>query len=157
MPSFEEDFHKSEFNEENEEENTQSLRPARNLNPDLSLNPSHPFAWNDLDESSLTKAQFTSIGGASLLMRAGMNHRQNRESSLTSTENIISQKNLNKTQEKEEDKENPIVQVLNYIWGTVIGDWNEQQDPIQILANVGVGLIPVADQVLDFRDFIAHL
>ena len=55
------------------------------------------------------------------------------------------------------DKENPIVQGLSYIWNTVIGDWNNQQDPLQILANVGVGLIPVVDQVLDFRDFTAHL
>ena len=55
------------------------------------------------------------------------------------------------------DKENPIVQALSYIWGTVIGDWNNQQDPLQILANVGVGLIPVVDQVLDLRDFTAHL
>lgn len=55
------------------------------------------------------------------------------------------------------DKENPIIQGLSYIWNTVIGDWNNQQDPLQILANVGVGLIPVVDQVLDFRDFTAHL
>ena len=155
--SFEEDFRKSQFNEDDEFENTQSLRPGKNLNPDRSLNPSHPFARDNNEESSLTKAQFTSLGGTSLLMGAALNSRQNSDSSLTNTENIISEKNSNTTQEKEEDKENPILQVLNYIWGTVIGDWNEQQDPIQILANVGVGLIPVADQVLDFRDFIAHL
>ena len=63
----------------------------------------------------------------------------------------------NNKEENKNDKENRIIQALNYIWGTVIGDWNNEQDPIQILANVGVGLIPVADQVLDFRDFIAHL
>ena len=157
MSSFEEDFRKSQFNLDDEFENTQSLRSARNLNPDHSLNPSHPFAWKDNEESSLTKAQFTNVGGSSLLMRAALNNHQNSKESITRTENIISQKNSNTTQEKEEDKENPILQALNYIWGTVIGDWNNEQDPIQILANVGVGLIPVADQVLDFRDFIAHL
>ena len=155
MAGFEEDLPEFESNENEEFENNQSLRPGKNLNSDSSLNPSHPFAKSE--QSSFPKAQFTSIGGTSLLMRAALNYRQNRESSLISTENIISQKNSNKTQEKEEDKENPIIQALNYIWGTVIGDWNNEQDPIQILANVGVGLIPVADQVLDFRDFIAHL
>ena len=95
----EEDFHKSQFNSDDEFENTQSLRPGKNLNPDSSLNPSHPFAWNDKDESSFPKAQFTSIGGTSLLMRAAMNHPQKTDSSLTSTEHIISQQNSNTTQE----------------------------------------------------------
>ena len=120
MPGFEEDLPKFESNENDEFENNQSLRPGKNLNPDSSLNPSHPFAWSE--QSSFPKAQFTSIGESSLLMRAARNHRQNRDSSLTNTEDIISQKNSNTTQEKEEDKENPILQVLNYIWGTVIGD-----------------------------------
>ena len=157
MPGFEEDFRKSQFDEDDEFENTQSLRPGKNLNPDRSLNPNHPFAREDKEESSFPKTQFTSLGGTSLLMGAALNSRQNSDSSLTNTENIISEKNSNTIQEKEEDKKKPIIQGLNYIWGTVIGDWNNEQDPIQILANVGVGLIPVADQVLDFRDFIAHL
>ena len=160
--SFEEDFRKSQFNEDDEEENTQSLRPARNLNPDSSLNPSHPFAWSE--ESSLTKAQFTSLGGSSLLMRAALNHRQNRDSSLTNTEHIISQKESNtiqetsQTKEKEEDKDNLILEALSYIWVTVIGEWNnEQEDPFQTLVNTVGGFIPVVDQVLDLRDLTAHL
>ncbi|MGF1489079.1 MAG: hypothetical protein ACFBSE_18485 [Prochloraceae cyanobacterium] len=63
----------------------------------------------------------------------------------------------NSNTKEDTDKKNPILESLNYIWGTVIGDWNNQQDPAQILVNTGVGLIPIADQVLDFRDFTAHL
>ena len=95
--SFEEDFLKSQFNSDDEFENTQSLRPGKNLNPDSSLNPNHPFAKSE--QSSFPKAQFTSIGGSSLLMRAAMNHPQKTDSSLTSTEHIISQQNSNTTQE----------------------------------------------------------
>jgi len=79
---FEEDFHKSQFNEEDEEENNQSLRPARNLNPDRSLNPSHPFAREDNEEFSLTKAQLTSLGGSNLLIRAALNHTNQQQTSV---------------------------------------------------------------------------
>ena len=66
---------------------------------------------------------------------------------------------IQKQEKSEEKKEevNPILQFLNYVWGTIIGDWNNEQDPLQILVNTGVGLVPIADQVLDLRDFTAHL
>ena len=63
-------------------------------------------------------------------------------------------------QEKAENnpkKGNSLLDFLDYVWRTVIGDWSNEQDPLQILVNMGVGLIPVADQVLDLRDFTAHL
>ena len=80
--SFEEDFRKSQFNEDDEFENTQSLRPGKNLNPDRSLNPNHPFARDDKEESSFPKAQFTSIGGSNLLIRAVLNHTNQQQTSV---------------------------------------------------------------------------
>ena len=47
---------------------------------------------------------------------------------------------------------------MSYIWVTVIGEWNnEQEDPFQTLVNTVGGFIPVVDQVLDLRDLTAHL
>ncbi|MGF1487524.1 MAG: DUF4157 domain-containing protein [Prochloraceae cyanobacterium] len=70
------------------------------------------------------------------------------------------EKSENKSSDKSSDKKdeaNPIARFLNYVWGTVIGDWNNELDPLQIIVNTGVGLVPIADQVLDLRDFTAHL
>lgn len=45
--------------------------------------------------------------------------------------------------------------ILQWIWGTVQGDFNENQSPSQIAANAILGLIPVVDQIMDVRDIIA--
>ena len=64
-------------------------------------------------------------------------------------------------QEKAEDKSkkgNSLLDFLDYVWRTVIGEWNnEQEDPFQTLVNTVGGFIPVVDQVLDLRDFSAQL
>ena len=59
--------------------------------------------------------------------------------------------------ESDEVDSNPIQDFLNYVWGTAIGDWNNNSDPMQDITNMVGGVIPGVDQVLDVRDFAAHL
>ncbi len=47
--------------------------------------------------------------------------------------------------------------ILNWIWGTLQGDFNKDPSTSQIVANTLLGLIPLVDQVLDVRDIIAGL
>ncbi len=42
-----------------------------------------------------------------------------------------------------------------WIWGTVQGDFNQDQSISQITVNTVVGLIPIVDQVFDLRDLMA--
>jgi len=42
-----------------------------------------------------------------------------------------------------------------WIWGTVQGDFNENQTTSQLVVNTILGLIPIVDQALDIRDLIA--
>ncbi|MFO1499878.1 MAG: hypothetical protein U1G07_16045 [Verrucomicrobiota bacterium] len=46
---------------------------------------------------------------------------------------------------------------LDWLVGCLIGDFNDDQDLGQIGVNLVVGLIPVADQVLDVRDLLAAI
>lgn len=46
-------------------------------------------------------------------------------------------------------------EVGSWLWGTVQGDFNENQSTSQVIVNTILGLIPIVDQVLDVRDLIA--
>ncbi len=48
-------------------------------------------------------------------------------------------------------------EVADWIWGTIQGDFNKNQSKSQLAVNVIIGLIPIADQVLDVRDIISGL
>lgn len=47
--------------------------------------------------------------------------------------------------------------VLDWIWGMLQGDFNEDQSMSQITVNTVLGVIPIVDQVLDVRDIIANI
>lgn len=47
--------------------------------------------------------------------------------------------------------------VLDWLWGTIQGDFNEDPTIGQTAVNAVIGLIPIADQVLDVRDLIAGI
>lgn len=47
--------------------------------------------------------------------------------------------------------------VLDWVWGTVQGDFNQDASLSQTAVNTILGLIPIVDQVLDVRDVIAGL
>ena len=49
-----------------------------------------------------------------------------------------------------------LTQSKQWIWGVLIGDFNEDQTTSQIVANTVLGVIPIVDQVLDVRDVIAN-
>ncbi|MDO4431156.1 MAG: hypothetical protein Q4B95_07700, partial [Lonepinella koalarum] len=44
---------------------------------------------------------------------------------------------------------------LNWMWGTLLGNWNPNQTTSQIVADVALGFVPVIGQILDLRDLIA--
>ncbi|ATB42655.1 hypothetical protein CYFUS_008134 [Cystobacter fuscus] len=48
-------------------------------------------------------------------------------------------------------------EILDWIWGTLQGDFNKDPSLSQIAVNTVLGLIPVVDQALDLRDIIAGL
>lgn len=70
-------------------------------------------------------------------------------------ENFLSTANFSNSNQAVE-KLNILLNILDYIWGTVIGDWNNNSDLTQDLVNMGAGLIPIVDRVLDVRDLTAH-
>ena len=73
---------------------------------------------------------------------------------------ILSRAGIDSGADKDKSDEvdsNPIKDFLNYVWGTAIGDWNNNSDPMQDITNMVGGVIPGVDQVLDVRDFAAHL
>ena len=44
-----------------------------------------------------------------------------------------------------------------WLWGTIKGDFEEDPEPSQIVATMGVGFIPVLGQLADLRDVIANV
>ena len=46
---------------------------------------------------------------------------------------------------------------VDWLWGTMAGDFNEDADYDQIVANIGASFIPVVGQVMDVRDVFAGL
>ena len=46
---------------------------------------------------------------------------------------------------------------IEWLWGTVKGDFNENADYDQIAANIGVSFVPVVGQIMDVRDVFAGL
>ncbi|MEM9383909.1 MAG: hypothetical protein AAGA68_02540 [Pseudomonadota bacterium] len=51
----------------------------------------------------------------------------------------------------------PLEDALDWLWGLIQGDFNEEQSISQMAVNALIGLIPIADQVLDVRDLIAGI
>jgi LysM repeat protein len=47
--------------------------------------------------------------------------------------------------------------ILDWLWGTLQGDFNPNPSKSQIVVNMVLGLIPLVDQVLDIRDLIAGM
>jgi len=47
--------------------------------------------------------------------------------------------------------------VVDWIWGTIQGDFNKNASISQIAVNTVLGVVPVVDQVLDVRDLIAGI
>ena len=68
---------------------------------------------------------------------------------------FLSTDNFSNSNQEVEESNIPL-NILNYIWGTVIGDWNNNSDFTQDIVNIGAGLIPIVDRVLDVRDLAAH-
>ena len=46
---------------------------------------------------------------------------------------------------------------IEWLWGTVKGDFNEDASYDQIVANIGVSFVPVVGQIMDVRDIFAGL
>lgn len=64
---------------------------------------------------------------------------------------------LTTSSESENALESEIAALGNWLWGTVQGDFNQEPSLSQIAVNTIVGLIPIADQVLDLRDLMAGI
>ncbi len=47
--------------------------------------------------------------------------------------------------------------VASWIWGVILGDFNEDATVEQIIANTAITMIPVVDQVGDLRDLAANV
>jgi hypothetical protein len=47
--------------------------------------------------------------------------------------------------------------VFDWSWGTLQGDFNQEQTLSQIVVNAVIGLVPVVDQAMDVRDIVANL
>ncbi|WNG23541.1 hypothetical protein F0U62_05470 [Cystobacter fuscus] len=57
----------------------------------------------------------------------------------------------------EQETQDILDSILDWIWGTLQGDFNENQSTSQIVVNTVLGLIPLVDQALDVRDIIAGI
>lgn len=50
---------------------------------------------------------------------------------------------------------NTVCSSVDWIWGTLLGNWNPNQTTSQIVADVALGFVPIVGQILDLRDLIA--
>lgn len=57
----------------------------------------------------------------------------------------------------ENEAEGYLSRIGSWAWGTVQGDFNQDQQVSQIAVNAGLGLIPIVDQALDLRDLVANI
>ena len=46
---------------------------------------------------------------------------------------------------------------VEWLWGTIKGDFEDDPEPSQIVATMGVGFVPVLGQLADLRDIVANL
>ncbi|MFU2078891.1 hypothetical protein [Avibacterium endocarditidis] len=44
---------------------------------------------------------------------------------------------------------------VDWVWGTLLGNWNPNQTISQIVADVALGFVPIVGQILDLRDLTA--
>ncbi|MBF0752608.1 MULTISPECIES: polymorphic toxin type 15 domain-containing protein [unclassified Pasteurella] len=50
---------------------------------------------------------------------------------------------------------NTLYGTVDWVWGTLLGNWNPNQTTSQIVADAALGLVPILNIILDIRDLIA--
>ncbi len=56
-----------------------------------------------------------------------------------------------------ENPEKSMMNIGSWVWGVILGDFNEDASVEQIIANTAISMIPVVDQASDLRDLAANI